>query len=772
MKSIRAISALLLLTFFASVETGADTYRVSRQAQWDEWKFPKGVLDFVPEGLTLTRFDRNINAALNAVEFTHALAGNNETNGGVWAVGSNARTAARVIDGDETTYWQPSQGDDLEDWWIQVDLGRAVPVTGIRVVFPDEEGAKPPRQFRLFASDGERVSQRADLFSFEMLGGTSRYNEETVFEFVPETLSATAHRFLRDATVPPDTTFGTNYRSLQYIRLRIDEKTEDAAVAEIEAYTFGSNIALQTIERGGSVLEASGRGEVLVDGDFNTAWSQSIRGQDIVFVWDLGATFWMERLLMLGASAAGTLHGSQTHVTRINDHSLRVSTGERTFSGELNWELVRDVVPRGSSFRDIQYLFDPPRAVRYFAAVWPNRANGNMADMVAIPAGHVASVEMESNFIDLGEFAGDNRSKQIVGIYWDGDVPPGSNVQLRTRTGHKLTNVVTYFHKNGDLLSGAEEYYALNKFVRGDTIAFLDAGEDWSPWSSLYQEQGQSLSPSPRRFLQMKLVVNSEQPDVAPVLSSLDVEFTDAILRGAQGEIHPKEAEPVFPEEFSLNLWGDYAEGGSFDQILIETPSQVDPDALEVFVRGVRVEPSAVNSTPDSLWIQLPNAVSDNDDTVSVNFVVAIDQNPTIFNSFIGSTERGELWQFVNQAEGVPHATEVFFPSVPKSGELLGDFTIEPPVATPNGDGIGEEARISFALLNVDVVPEVMVYTMAGNLVGELEGARGSAGRYEFTWNGRDGSGNVALPGIYLVRIRVATQAEEQQLTRIIGLAY
>ena len=217
--------------------------------------------------------------------------------------------------------------------------------------------------------------------------------------------------------------------------------------------------------------------------------------------------------------------------------------------------------PRGSSFRDIQYLFDPPRAVRYFAAVWPNRPNGNMADMVAIPAGHVASVEMESNFIDLGEFAGDNRSKQIEGIYWEGDFPPGSNVQLRTRTGHKLTNVVTYYHKNGDLLSGAEEYYALNKFVRGDTVAFLDAGEDWSPWSSLYQEEGQSLSPSPRRFLQMKLVVNSEEPDVAPVLGSLDVEFTDAILRGAQAEIHPKEAEPVLPEEFSLKLWGDYGEG-------------------------------------------------------------------------------------------------------------------------------------------------------------------------------------------------------------------
>ena len=149
MKTIN--TCLALITIAVAADVVADTYRVSRQSQWSGWKFPAGVLEFVPGGVTTAKYDRNINAANNASDFTHSLAGNNETNGGMWAVGSNSRTAVRVIDGDSTTYWQPSQGDEIEDWWIQVDLGRAVPVTKIRITFPDEEGARPPRQFRIFA---------------------------------------------------------------------------------------------------------------------------------------------------------------------------------------------------------------------------------------------------------------------------------------------------------------------------------------------------------------------------------------------------------------------------------------------------------------------------------------------------------------------------------------------------------------------------------------------------------------------------------------------
>ena len=35
------------------------------------------------------------------------------------------RMAGRILDGDEETFWTPAAGAALEDWWVEVDLGRA-----------------------------------------------------------------------------------------------------------------------------------------------------------------------------------------------------------------------------------------------------------------------------------------------------------------------------------------------------------------------------------------------------------------------------------------------------------------------------------------------------------------------------------------------------------------------------------------------------------------------------------------------------------------------
>ena len=80
---------------------------------------------------------------------------------------------------------------------------------------------------------------------------------------------------------------------MQYIRSRADSKSEDAALAEVEAYTLGENVALQAIRRGGQVEEQSGRGAVMIDGDQNTSWAQSVTGgRDVIWVLALGARYW------------------------------------------------------------------------------------------------------------------------------------------------------------------------------------------------------------------------------------------------------------------------------------------------------------------------------------------------------------------------------------------------------------------------------------------------------------------------------------------------
>ena len=119
----------------------------------------------------------------------------------------------------------------------------------------------------------------------------------------------------------------------------------------------------------------------------------------------------------------------------------------------------------------------------------------------------------------------------------------------------------------------------------------------------------------------------------------------------------------------------------------------------------------------------------------------------------------------------MPRATQVFFPDVPKSDRLLANLSIAPRIATPNGDGVGDQIHIRFLVLNVEVEPEVWIYSLDGRRVRRLDGGRGATG-YLFTWSGHDDANRLSPPGLYVCHIRLKTQLGEQQISRTIGLAY
>ena len=122
-------------------------------------------------------------------------------------------------------------------------------------------------------------------------------------------------------------------------------------------------------------------------------------------------------------------------------------------------------------------------------------------------------------------------------------------------------------------------------------------------------------------------------------------------------------------------------------------------------------------------------------------------------------------------AAHTPRATHVFFPAVPN--RLLDNVSIHPRIATPNGDEIGDQAQIRFQVLNVDAVPEVALYSLDGRLVQKLDG-RPRAGWVTTSILGRARMAHRAGQplDLYLCRIRLKTQSDEQQITRTIGLAY
>lgn len=786
-----ATATLVLATAMDLPAQETQIYRLDQRSQWEQWSIPPGTITFNPDGsLTPAKFENNINAASDAAEFVHVLAKDVEGRGGIWRVGSTANepgvAADNIIDGDPNTYWKPDPDADVDDWWIELNLGRTLPVTQIRLVFPDTVGARPLREFRVMGADGLRRQFSVDLFTYEVLGGTTRYNDQTVVELNLSPLPDVGSTVLFEP-VGSTADFATDYRSIQYIRIRVDSKTESAALAELEAYTFGSNFVLGTLDRGGEIIETTGRGNSLIDADFNTTWSvHGTAEEPTVWILDLGAFVWVERLMQLGANTSGQVRQGFS-VTRINDHRLMSSDGSlkltglgstargRTTAADLDYEEVhRDDDEAYKS--DIQYIMGSPVAMRYIAAIYgisgrTGYSNGDMSELVVIPTGHVAKVEIESDFIDLGDFAGDERAKQILGISWDAIQPDGTHLEVRTRTGFELTDAITYYSLSGEELEDEAAWLKLNKFLRGDPDTSIVAGDDWSPWSIPYTADDRFLSPSPRRFLQVQLILSADEPLLAPTVRSLDVEFIDAIIRGVEAEVSPKQAKVAVPTTFTYKLWGDFKEPASFDRLLFRTPSRVDEASLVVRVGGAARDDFTVEKiTSDSLVVLLAEPITEAQDTVEVDLRVQISQNPTVFNAFVGEQEQPTLWQQIAATDRVPRATQVFLPTVPT--ELIDDVEVYPRVVTPNGDQVGDQGEIRMRILNVGVEPEVGVYALDGTRIALLNGERSPDGRLVYTWTGQSQSGGAVPPGLYLYRIDLDTQKNEQQVVRTVGLAY
>ena len=93
--------------------------------------------------------------------------------------GSNLELAPNLVDGDPTTFWEPDRNRPMEDWWVEISLGRTIPVERIRLQYVDEELGDPFRRLLLFLEDAQfpLVAEDAN-FQFEVLEPLPGINED------------------------------------------------------------------------------------------------------------------------------------------------------------------------------------------------------------------------------------------------------------------------------------------------------------------------------------------------------------------------------------------------------------------------------------------------------------------------------------------------------------------------------------------------------------------------------------------------------------------
>lgn len=780
------MGTLLTLLLLAAGATGAGAQElvIDERSQWLTWKVPQGVVDLGADGsLRLRRFQRKLDPLLNMRDFAHETRERGVVPGGITAL-SDRQSVGELLDRDEGTWWQPDPADGLQRWVVEVDLGRLDLVEKIRLVFPDTSGARPFRHFAVYASEGMPVWDGRDQIRYRQVYATVLGNTAPVVDVDLVTRDPVGghSQAVGENMVTADS---LSFRPIQYIRFVPRQMSADAALAEIEAVSVGENLALGTLGRGGGIRSSQKFERTapnLFDGSAEKFWLANaakaaerewqVGGQ--YFEWDLGVAFWLSQIVLyawpppdLGQTDFQAGSGPLGHEIEVSD-GTPIPQG-RPFRGPYDYERItlvdNQAVPR-------RWIFQHPFAARKTRYIFYHHDNWGgdggwgfkVWEAFLYAPGYPAAVALESEMIPLESV------KSFTRLTWDAELPPGTSVEVRTKSGDQISSKTLYFDRNGVEVDKDRYENVLKAFQRGETRQIPFEGEDWSAWTDPYQVSGEAFkSPSPRGFVRFKVTLATDDPEVTPVLRSLRLGFQDPLFRRTvEAEVFPRESRVGQWQEFRLLIRPSPTRGDvGFDGIWLPLAAPVRDVAVRIggnAVAGIWAE-----MADDTLKVGLSTPVTR--DSVEVRFSARLLHNPTFMAAVLAHSGQPGVTQTVKPAQRVgDDALAVFLPDLAGSDDVIANLSSGVGVVTPNGDGLNDELVLTFDLLRVDVVPEVEIFDLGGRLVRRLAGGSGSVQRVR--WDGRDNSGAAAAPGLYLCRIAVRAGVGTRTATEVIHVAY
>ena len=757
--------AVILVGHF--VPSAADELRFERSRDWSEWTLPLRAVEVQPDGtIRPIRARKDINAALNVDRF----------GGGIRGIGSNARQGSLVWDGDYTTGWSPDWDDEAEDWWIEFDLGRAVSLHRLRLVFDTE--APPFDLFDLLVSNGEQKRTNARV----PIPGTLVYrikerikeNRQHVVVYEPR---------------------AKEHSVIQFVRVQVLGVVPGARLVEIEVEAFGDNLVLGSLENHGGVdivVEVEdgdsdavpvGNAIGLLDGDLVTPWryGRASRGQTDVnarTTVDLGAVYWVDTVRLISRLVLGRGFDFKFYEVMTSDGSLAPDGSARWhkhFSG------VGSATNRREGLADHPFPLRPVRLIRIAWKFWDAAcavatgggqaavtaacgAGGITEELQAFGEGYPLSVALRSPILDLGG------RKNVTGLEWAGQEPPGTGLEIRSRTGDELQSTVSFHDKDGKEVT-QRTWGRLIPSFRGSVDTTFGVGTDWSPWSRIYHTSGQAFqSPVPRRYAQIDIRIVSDDPQAAASLEFLQVNFDDPLARDVVAEVDPVHVEPGVRQTFSYFVRPRGAVAG-FDHLSVAASTELyfveARLADEVF--ALQAEP-----TDRGFRVPLPRPVRSGE-LLELRFEAEVFLQNTRFDLFL-EDRSGDVpvRQRVDPGDATdlaPGNTNVV--QLPVDQKLFANVVLSSRVLTPNGDGRNDILHVSLDLLNLieERLLGLRFLDLSGRQVRYVAQSR-VAGPQQLEWDCRDENGARVPPGLYILELSLQGDRREERLHRLISVVY
>ncbi|MYF92964.1 MAG: hypothetical protein F4184_12980, partial [Gemmatimonadetes bacterium] len=220
------------------------------------------------------------------------------------------------------------------------------------------------------------------------------------------------------------------------------------------------------------------------------------------------------------------------------------------------------------------------------------------------------------------------------------------------------------------------------------------------------------------------------------------------------------ESRPVVP--FRLGGRTRPTERG-FNRLVFDLPNPLEGE-VQLRIGDRRVEPLQVESSGDSVVIDLPEQVRG--DSIEVNLPLRLLADAAAFDAWVSSTTQPDIRQGI-QPEDIGALT-VFVPEIAQEGHLIRALEVSSAMITPNGDGINDRLRLRLLVVKTTAQPKVAIYDLSGALVASTE----QVDQTHYVWDGRDESGLLLPPGIYILDAKVETDTATERRQRIIHVVY
>ena len=559
------------------------------------------------------------------------------------------------------------------------------------------------------------------------------------------------------------------------------------------------NLSLGLRARGGDVITFFGSvggwwglppeiTDQMIDGDPSTAFvhepQRSIYGGGlqrggISYVWgpvalDLGAPFPVNRIRFYPRK------GYEHHLVTEYKFSLCDGSPENLKKDKTPiYTLVRHEL---ENLKPVVDLGIPLQLVRY-VQVFPLNADQTweIAEFEVYGEGYTPFASYTSEVIDFGGIA------NVGKIRWEGARDPAARILIYTRSGKDEDRNV-YWRKTGigdEEVRKTESGKPLTK-ADYDALPFTQRGritydtENWSFWSAPYDfEEGQKgmlvVSPSPRRYFQMKVGFFPTLTDGGK-LDFIAVEFSRSLPASEiTAEIFPVEVRLAERTTFTYALRPRMESGNTgFDRLQITT--EVAPDTVRwLRIDAVDVDFSVVPvADPVGFVLGFPRVERDQT-LVELAFDCSVLRYGTTFAGKVSDSASDELPQWVTEGNVTDKLPGNTLSVKTTLGErLIASVDVSPNPFTPNADGINDNLRISYSILQLTGTAPVSlyIYDLSGALVRWLYTGENTYGQYIQIWDGTTEDGEVVQPGMYLYQIRVQTDEGNEETSGVVGVVY